>query len=350
MIDREVRAQAAQTSTGSAAPTNPASDALRYLSLEIRHLRLVTAIAREGSLTKAGERLHLTQSALSHQLHEIEHRLGAAIYDRVRRRLVPTPMGQRLIAAAPGILGALVELERDLREHTDGRHGTLRVTLENYTCFGWLAPLLAVFSQAYPSVEVAAVIDQSGRPLEAVAEGRVDVALVKTPVDLDGLLATHLFQDELLLLVGNEHKLAERGWIEPDAMASERLLIHSDPERSRFYRYFLASAGVRPRQFATVAPTELTIGMVAAGLGVSALSNWAARDVLRRGYVTGLRLSKQGVQRTWLAVRREGKEPEYLRHFVSLLPGYLLSDSATHRPAGRSGSRRVAPLRAGVSR
>src|ERR1700694_1822450 len=73
------------------------------MDLEIRHLQLVAAVAEVGSLTRAGDRLHLTQSALSHQLRDIESRLGTALFLRVGKRLVLTPAGERLPGCARDI-------------------------------------------------------------------------------------------------------------------------------------------------------------------------------------------------------------------------------------------------------
>ena len=77
------------------------------MDLEIRHLRLVAAVAEVGSLTRAGDQLHLTQSALSHQLRDIESRLGTALFLRVGKRLVLTPAGERLLASATDVLDRL---------------------------------------------------------------------------------------------------------------------------------------------------------------------------------------------------------------------------------------------------
>src|SRR5436190_16938842 len=97
-------------SMASGAPL-PLADALRPIALELRHLRLVLAIEQEGGITRAGERLHLTQSALSHQLREIEVRLAVPLFLRVRKRLVLTDAGRKLLAAAQRLLGEVVELE-----------------------------------------------------------------------------------------------------------------------------------------------------------------------------------------------------------------------------------------------
>ena len=120
------------------------------MDLEIRHLRLVAAVADVGSLTRAGDRLHLTQSALSHQLRDIEARLGAALFLRVGKRLVLTPAGERLLASASDVLERLEQAEQDIREMGRDRAGVLRLTTECYTCYHWLPPLLLATAAVSP--------------------------------------------------------------------------------------------------------------------------------------------------------------------------------------------------------
>src|SRR5215207_9086071 len=116
----------------------PAIDELtsfRPLPLEIRHLRLVVAITDEGNLTRAGERLNLTQSALSHQLKQIESSLGVLLFTRTKKRLVLTEAGEELVRRARCILTEIADLERDLGERASGRRGRLRLATQCYTCY-----------------------------------------------------------------------------------------------------------------------------------------------------------------------------------------------------------------------
>src|SRR5260221_6076254 len=124
------------------------------MELEIRHLRLVAAVAEVGSLTRAGDQLHLTESALSHQLRDVESRLGTALFLRVGKRLVLTPAGERLLSSATDVLERLRQTEHDIREMGRARAGTLRITTECYTCYHWLPPLLLRYRRAFPRVEV----------------------------------------------------------------------------------------------------------------------------------------------------------------------------------------------------
>src|ERR1051325_1413286 len=110
-------------------------DPLRPVALELRHLRLVLAIEETGGITTAGERPHPTHSALSHQLKEIEARLGVPLFLRVKRRLVLTDAGRQVLALSRRLLGEVVELEEDLRGRAAGRRGVLRLTTECSTCY-----------------------------------------------------------------------------------------------------------------------------------------------------------------------------------------------------------------------
>src|SRR5437867_10876240 len=152
------------------------------MEIEIRHLRLVSAVADLGSLTKAGDRLHLTQSALSHQLRDIESRLAAALFLRVGKRLVLTPAGERLLASARDVLDRLERAEQDIREMGRDRAGLLRLTTECYTCYHWLPALLTRYRRRFPRVEVRIDVDATRRPIEMLLAGRIDVALVSSPV------------------------------------------------------------------------------------------------------------------------------------------------------------------------
>src|SRR5881394_1950314 len=98
------------------------------MDLEVRHLQLVAAVADVGSLTRAGDQLHLTQSALSHQLRDIESRLGAALFLRVGKRLVLTLAGQRLLASAREVLDRLKRTEDDIRQLGQERGGVIRLS------------------------------------------------------------------------------------------------------------------------------------------------------------------------------------------------------------------------------
>src|SRR3989442_5728100 len=105
------------------------------MDLEVRHLQLVSAVADCGSLTRAGDQLHLTQSALSHQLRDIEERLGAALFLRVGKRLVLTPAGERLLESARDLLDRLRQTEDAVRHLGKARGRGLPITTQITTWY-----------------------------------------------------------------------------------------------------------------------------------------------------------------------------------------------------------------------
>src|SRR6202163_2585876 len=98
--------------------------------LEVRHLKLLVTVAEEGSVTRAGLRLHLTQSALSHQLRDAEERLRTRLFDRIGKRMVLTPAGKRLLASARAVLEELDGAEREIRQGSGCLREVLRFTTQ----------------------------------------------------------------------------------------------------------------------------------------------------------------------------------------------------------------------------
>src|SRR5262245_42981167 len=105
--------------------------------LEIRHLRSLVAIAESGKLVAAAERVHLSQSALSHQIRDIESHYDVSLFERTKQGLRFTAAGERLLALAREVLAALSAGERDLLRLKGDTQGELRIVLECHTCFDW---------------------------------------------------------------------------------------------------------------------------------------------------------------------------------------------------------------------
>src|SRR5829696_7266801 len=106
--------------------------------LDSRHLRLVAEVARTESVTRAADRLNVTQSAVSHQLREIEDRVGTPLFIRSGRRMLPTPAGRLLVEAAASVLDAIREAEAKVSQLARNAGGELRVSSHCYTGYHWL--------------------------------------------------------------------------------------------------------------------------------------------------------------------------------------------------------------------
>jgi LysR family transcriptional regulator for metE and metH len=291
------------------------------LDLEVRDLRLVEAIAETGSVTKAGTRLHVTQSAASHQLRDLERRLGAQLFLRLRRRMVPTPEGEIVVEAAGKLLRELGEVEARVRGMGDGTNGLLRLTTECYTCYHWLPRLLRSFGELHPGVDVRIVLEATERPLEALLDGTLDVALVHRPLRDRRVVESPLFDDEFVAILKPDHPLAGRAYVEAEDFAGEHLLVYAAPrEELVVFEQVLTPAGVVPRKVSHLQLTEAILEMVENGIGVSVLARWAAAPRVEAGALRAVRLTRRGTFRRWSAAYSALRTPPaYLLDFVALL-------------------------------
>jgi len=286
------------------------------LKLETRHLRLVVAIADYGSLTRAGNQLHLTQSALSHQLSDLESQLAVKLFERLGKRMEPTVAGERLIARARITLQQLREMEHEVKQIASGREAVLRIATECYTCYHWLPPVLKAFGERYPKIEIQIVPGATARPIRALLAGKIDICIVLQRPRDRRVESVPLFDDELVAVVAPTHPLASRAYLEASDFAQEHLLNYSPPEESFLFQHLLTPAGVVPRQFSQMQLTEAIIELVKAGMGTAALARWAVEPHVRAGTLRAIPLTAAGLPRRWFSATRATKSrPQHLREF-----------------------------------
>ena len=312
---------------------HPPAPGCLMLKLETRHLRLVVAIADHGSLTRAGNQLHLTQSALSHQLTDLESQLGVRLFERLGKRMEPTAAGERLIARARVALQQLREMEHEVKQIASGREATIRLATECYTCYHWLPPVLKAFGERYPKVEIQIVPSATARPIRALLAGKIDICIVlQLPRDrrVEGV---PLFDDELVAVVAPNHPLASRPYLEASDFAHEHLLNYSPPEESQLFQRLLTPAGIMPRQISLIQLTEAMLELVKAEMGICALARWAVEPQVRAGTLRAIPLTADGLPRRWYSATRAAKnKPEYLREFEQFLARALTEAPETALP------------------
>ena len=290
-------------------------------NLEVRHLRMVAAVAASGSVTRAAAQVHLTQSAVSHQLRDIEGRLGTALFLRVGRRMVPTAAGERVLATAQRVLQDLATTEDEVRRIGENRVGVLRVCAQCNTGYHWLPRLVEAFRLQHPDVDVMLAVECTMRPLEALLEGRLDLAIVTRKAQNQHVRLRPLFDDEHAAIVAPDHPFASRAFVRPEELAGERLLLYAaSPDDSFTIREILRPAGVAPERVSFVMLTEAILEMVKARLGISVMQTWAVEPALRAGEVRAVAITQSGIRRRWSAATLRAAPPSpYVEAFVDLL-------------------------------
>ena len=315
--------------------------------IELRHLRTLAALRDSGSLVEAAERVCLTQSALSHQLKDLEERIGASLFVRKTRPVRFTNAGRRVLTLADRVLPEVRSAEQDIARLAGGEAGRLYMAIECHSCFDWLLPAIEAFREDWPDVELDLSSSFGFQPLPALGRGDLDLVITSDPVELPGVVYLPLFRYEALLAVAPGHALAGRRTLTPEDLAEEVLITYPvDRDRLDVLTRFLDPAGVAPARIRHAELTPMMVQLVASGRGVACLPNWALAEYTDRGFVRTLRLGEKGL---WpvlhAAVREEEQDAAYLHAFTEVAVATCFDRLKGIRPAGR---RAPAPERVGA--
>jgi len=295
------------------------------VKLEIRHLKLLSAVAESGSVTEAGKRLYLTQSALSHQLRDAEQKLGTSLFLRLGKKMVLTPAGEKLLTAAHSVLDELGKAESQVAGLNGGTRGIIRLSTQCYTCYHWLAPLLKKFHHKYRGIDLSIDVEATADPAEALLAGRLDVAIMCDPPPRrsKSLLVKPMFEDELVLVMSPTHRLTAANEVHTRDLAGEIVLCYPPREDSTLVNKIMRPAGVQPERIVEVPLTEAIIEMAAAGVGIGLLARWAVTPHVDLGRIAVRRLVNREVRRQWHAVTlRNQTAAPHLDEFLVLLAGF----------------------------
>ena len=288
--------------------------------IELRHLRSLIAIADSGKLVAAAERVHLSQSALSHQIRDIEAHYEVSLFERTKQGLRFTAAGERLLALGRETIAAVSAAERDLVRLKGDTRGELRIVLECHTCFDWLMPVMDEFRRRWPEVEVDLVAGFHADPLRLLSDGKADVVIGSKPATRRNLHIAPLFRFEILVVLPNEHRLRNKRRVVADDLRDETLITYPVPEaRIDLIREVLEPAGIKLER----RTAELTIAvmqLVASRRGIAALPNWGVKNYVDHDYVLGKRVGPQGLWSELYAVAAKGfASRPYFDDFVTIV-------------------------------
>ena len=198
--------------------------------IDLQPLAILREIDRTGSLTQAADKLHLTQSAVSHAIRRFEERHGVRLWEREGRRLRLTPSGDYLLALANRVLPQLEHGAVVLEDYARGRRGAIRVGMECHPCQDWLMRVVDPFLAEWPDVDLDVTSAFQFGGLSALLGHEIDVLVTPDPIERPGLEYVPVFDYQLVLAVaaapedGRANKaicalLAEALHVPPSAIA-----------------------------------------------------------------------------------------------------------------------------------
>jgi DNA-binding transcriptional LysR family regulator len=194
-------------------------------SLELRHLRAFVAVAEELHFTRAAERLHLAQQALSTQIRQLEDELGTTLFHRTTRRVELTDAGRTLLLHAGPILASVSAAFQQTQRAGSGELGTLSIAYTPTVAEETLPPLIEAVHERLPDVRVRTCEMWQAEMAAAVEAGRFDIGLARCPVLHDDLESAVIRDEPLGILLAGDHALARHDVVRIEDLGAEKLLI-----------------------------------------------------------------------------------------------------------------------------
>ncbi len=290
------------------------------MTLEARQLRYFVAVAEELHFGRAAVRLHMSQPPLSQQIRQLEELLGVQLFERTKRSVKLTYAGQVLHGQACTVLSDLDDAVDTVRAAARGEAGFLRFGCTAASAYSVVPTLMRAFKERYPRVEVALHERISSDQLRDLHDARLDIGLVRLPIDQPGLVAHKLLEECLVVAIPVDHPLA-----------SERIVDISDLQGLPFIgfsregaRYFhnmiegmLGASHVSPKVVQRATQMHVVVALVSAGLGLAVVPDAAARVLVDRVVYRPLRADRLPRPELHLCWRRDDPTP-LVCNFVAL--------------------------------
>ncbi len=283
--------------------------------LEIKHMRMICSIAESSNMTKAAEKLCITQSALSQQLKDIENKLGTDLFFRARKKMILTEVGKQLLDTAANVLEAVDQAERTISQKIKGETGELKVGTQCIFCYKWLPQVLRLFHANFPhvAIEVGNSIDL----VEELEEKKYDLIISGAIPPAEVHTAVPLFKDQLVCIMPKDHPLAACSFIQLEDLIGKNLLSHAEKGKNRFYQQVLKPKGIEPKKIMNVGAPQAIIEMVLAGFGISIFPRWAVAETLKTWPLAARPITPRGFPLTWQAIYlTHGNMPSYQQEFI----------------------------------
>lgn len=289
--------------------------------MELWQLRTFRAVAETLNFTRAAERLYLTQSAVSHQIKALEEELGEPLFIRAQRGVKLTAAGRTVLEHAERMLDDADALRERVRGREREPQGRVRAAAATQAFVHLFAPLFELFMRTHPGVELTfRTTVSTEQTVSDILNGAADVGFASLPVSSPQLQVTDLFEDELIVVAGTEHRLATAKRVKASELQNERLILF---ERGASIRRasddFFRRAGFQPQSALESNDTYFIKLMVEKGWGLSLLPVWAVRDELEAGRLAHIRLSGHRLRRNVAMVSLGQFLPSATRAFTAFI-------------------------------
>ena len=267
--------------------------------MDLRQLEIIRAIAETGSFTAAGEKLHVSQSAISRQILILEDELGEPVFHRIGRRIRITPAGESLLQLSHRVFRDLQETVSAISDTREALRGSIGLVGGMTVCLYVFPALLAEARRIHPNLDMRVTVGSTQRSIEMLRSGAGDLGLLTLPIEASDLVSVPLLTEELLLATYPSHPLASQKRIVPADLEGQPFVLFETGSITRqIVEEFFARERISPPIIMETENVEIIKAMVRNGLGISIIP-WqaAAADVKSKqlfcSRISGVQLERQ---------------------------------------------------------
>ena len=271
--------------------------------MDLRQLEIIRAIADSGSFTAAGEKLHVSQSAISRQILLLEEELGEAVFHRIGRRIRITPAGESLLQLSHRVFQDLQDTVTAISDTQESLRGTMRLVGGMTVCLYVFPALLAEVRRIHPNLDLKITVGSAERSIAMLRSGGGDLGLLTLPIEAADLVSVPVLQEELLLVTYPTHPLATKRQVQPSELNRQPfILFETGSITRRLVEEFFTRERIEAEIVMETENVEIIKAMVRHGLGISIIPWQAAADDVRTRQLYCSRIAGHSLQREtgWL--------------------------------------------------
>ena len=310
--------------------------------MELRHLRYFVSVAEDLNFSRAAERLHVAQSALSRQVQDLEGEIGVQLFVRDKRGIVLTAAGKAFLADARKLITNSTEAVETARRAARGEVGRLEIGYIGALSDGLIPRLIRKFRARSPDVDVTLHAMRPASQVEALQEEEIELGFIGMPfADLQARLSFEVFRrDRLVVALPAGHPLAKRRTVRLVDLAAERFIFLTRAGTPVFYDWLMQlchGAGFHPNIVQEVESGQTAVELVAAGSGVALFPETAQRQL--HGDMSFHPLAGKVPRFEYAVAWRRADPSPALRAFLELLRAEVAGKrpATPAKPAGEPG-------------
>jgi DNA-binding transcriptional LysR family regulator len=238
--------------------------------MDLRQLRVFVENVRQGSFTRAAERLHIAQPAVSISLRKLEEELDLTLLNRQEKRISLTAEGENLLRHAERILDNLAAAETEMAELRGLSHGEVRIGIPPMMSSYYFPLIIREFHERYPNLKLSVTGEGAASIQRLIAKGEIDMGVVAGQKLLGGLLSRHFLREEIVACVPPDHPLAGRAAISMGEFLREPLILFKAGYHMReLMEELMAGEKLRPQVVFETNLFSLVRSLIKQKLGIS---------------------------------------------------------------------------------